>query len=120
MFSLLVNPSNPSAETFTRDLKAAATKLGRQLNVLKASTEEEINAALKEASQGAYKGIVETTTDPIVSSDIIGSTYSSIVDLSLTQVVGGNLVKVIAWYDNEFGYVNRLVEEAIMIGSVNH
>jgi len=55
------------------------------------------------------------TDDPLVSSDIIGSPYSAIVDLSLTQVIG-NMVKVIAWYDNEYGYANRLVEEVIMVG----
>ncbi len=56
------------------------------------------------------------TNDPLVSSDIIGNSHSAIVDLSLTQVVGGNMVKVIAWYDNEYGYANRLVEEVLMIG----
>lgn len=82
------------------------------------TTIEEVNSILTKASESdEYKGIVAVTSDPIVSSDIIGSTYSSIVDLSLTQVVGGNLVKVIVWYDNEFGYVNRLVEEVIMVGS---
>jgi glyceraldehyde 3-phosphate dehydrogenase len=53
----------------------------------------------------------------VVSSDIIGNPHSSIVDLSLTQVVGGNMVKIVAWYDNEFGYSNRLVEQTIHIGS---
>lgn len=80
-------------------------------------TVDEVNKTLKEAAESArYKGIVRTTTDPIVSSDIIGDPHSSIVDLSLTQVVGGNMVKVIAWYDNEFGYANRLVEESIVLG----
>jgi glyceraldehyde-3-phosphate dehydrogenase/erythrose-4-phosphate dehydrogenase len=59
------------------------------------------------------------TDDPIVSSDIIGSPYSSIVDLSLTQVIG-NMVKVIAWYDNEYGYANRLVEAAMSFGSTTY
>ena len=62
------------------------------------------------------KNIYAVTTDPIVSSDIVGNSHSSIVDLSLTQVVGGNMVKVIAWYDNEWGYSNRLAEEVIMVG----
>jgi glyceraldehyde 3-phosphate dehydrogenase len=57
------------------------------------------------------------TEDPIVSSDVVGDDHSSIVDLSLTQVVGGNMVKIIAWYDNEWGYSNRLVEEVIMVGN---
>jgi len=82
----------------------------------KQATVDEVNEAFKqEAGNEAYKGILEVTTDPIVSSDIIGNPHSSIVDLSLTQVVGGNMVKVIAWYDNEYGYANRLVEEVVMV-----
>jgi glyceraldehyde 3-phosphate dehydrogenase len=82
-------------------------------------TVDEINNAFKQEAEGeGNKGILEVTEDPIVSSDIIGNPHSSIVDLSLTQVVGGNMVKVIAWYDNEYGYANRLVEEAFMIGRV--
>jgi glyceraldehyde 3-phosphate dehydrogenase len=80
-------------------------------------TVAEVNDALRrEADAPAYKGILAVTNDPIVSSDIIGNSHSSIVDLSLTQVVGGNMLKVIAWYDNEYGYANRLVEETIMVG----
>jgi glyceraldehyde 3-phosphate dehydrogenase len=80
-------------------------------------TAEEINEAFtQEAGNESYKGIIEVTTDPIVSSDIIGNPHSSIIDLSLTQVVGGNMAKVIAWYDNEYGYANRLVEETVMVG----
>ncbi len=79
-------------------------------------TVSQINDAFKtEAKNPNYKGILAVTEDPIVSSDIIGNSHSAIVDLSLTQVVGGNLVKVIAWYDNEYGYANRLVEEVLMI-----
>lgn len=74
-------------------------------------TKEEVNQAFIDASQTEkFKGILETTYDPLVSTDIIGTTASSIVDLSLTQVVDGDLVKVLAWYDNEWGYSNRLVE----------
>lgn len=81
-------------------------------------TKEEVDDAFKKAAESdALKGILEVTEDPIVSSDIIGNPASSIVDLSLTQVVGGNLVKVIAWYDNEYGYANRLIEEVLMVGS---
>ncbi|MBP7832641.1 MAG: type I glyceraldehyde-3-phosphate dehydrogenase [Candidatus Levybacteria bacterium] len=80
-------------------------------------TVEEVNTVLKQAADSTrFKGIVRTTTDPIVSSDIIGDPHSSIVDLSLTQVVGGNMVKIIAWYDNEFGYANRLIEETVLLG----
>ncbi len=79
----------------------------------RATTVEEVNKALVDASQqGWWKGILAVTSDPIVSSDIIGRSESSIVDLSLTQVIGGDLVKVISWYDNEWGYCNRLVEQA--------
>jgi glyceraldehyde 3-phosphate dehydrogenase len=78
----------------------------------------EVNQALENAAkQPNFEGILEVTHDPIVSSDIIGNYHSAIADLSLTQVVGGNMVKVIAWYDNEFGYSNRLVEEAIILGN---
>jgi len=80
-------------------------------------TIDQVNEVLSLASQkDEFKGILAVTSDPIVSSDIVGSSYSSIVDLSLTQVVGGNMVKVIAWYDNEFGYTNRLVEQVIFVG----
>lgn len=80
-------------------------------------TVDEVNEALKQESENpVYKGILAVTDDPVVSSDIIGNSHSSIVDLSLTQVVGGNMLKVIAWYDNEYGYANRLVEETIMVG----
>lgn len=80
-------------------------------------TKEEINDALRKAAESSsYKGILAVTDDPVVSSDIIGNSHSCIADLSLTQVVGGNMAKVIAWYDNEYGYSNRLVEEAIMVG----
>ncbi len=79
-------------------------------------TVEEVNKAFKEAAeQNSYKGILQVTQDPIVSSDIIGNPHSAIVDLSLTQVVGGNMLKVIAWYDNEYGYANRLIEEVLMV-----
>jgi glyceraldehyde 3-phosphate dehydrogenase len=79
-------------------------------------TKQEINDAFRKASQSTvYAGILSVTDDPLVSSDIIGSPFSAIVDLSLTQVIG-NMVKVIAWYDNEYGYANRLVEEVIMMG----
>lgn len=81
------------------------------------TTKEEVNDILRKASENpVYKGILAVTDDPLVSSDIIGNSHSSIVDLSLTQVVGGNMVKVIAWYDNEYGYANRLVEQSIIVG----
>jgi glyceraldehyde 3-phosphate dehydrogenase len=77
----------------------------------RATTKEEINAALKAAaSDGPLKGYLEYTEDPIVSSDIVGNPASSIVDSELTAVVDGTLVKVVAWYDNEWGYSNRVVD----------
>lgn len=80
-------------------------------------TIEEVNQAFREAAQNAlYKGILTVTDEPLVSSDIIGRSESAIVDLSLTQVIGGNLAKVFAWYDNEWGYANRLVEQVIRVG----
>ena len=80
-------------------------------------TVEDINRAFVEASQNAiYKGILAVSSEPLVSSDIIGRSESAIVDLGLTQVVGGNMVKIFAWYDNEWGYANRLVEQAVRLG----
>ncbi len=80
-------------------------------------TKEEVNKALVEASKTArFQGVLAVTNEPLVSSDFIGNTNSAIVDLPLTNVVGGNLVKVIAWYDNEYGYAHRLVEIAEMYG----
>jgi len=73
-------------------------------------TIDEVNAALKAAAEGPMKGILDYTEDPIVSSDIVGSSYSSIVDAALTMVQEGNLVKVVSWYDNEWGYSNRVVD----------
>lgn len=71
-------------------------------------TVEEVNAAMKKAADGPLRGILEYQTDPIVSSDIVGNPHSSVFDSLLTQVLGGNLVKVISWYDNEVGYSSRV------------
>jgi glyceraldehyde 3-phosphate dehydrogenase len=76
------------------------------------TTVEELNAAFKAAADGDMKGILEYTEDPIVSSDIITNPHSSIVDGQLTAVIDGTLVKVVSWYDNEWGYSNRVVELA--------
>ncbi|MBU1908375.1 type I glyceraldehyde-3-phosphate dehydrogenase [Patescibacteria group bacterium] len=81
------------------------------------TTKEEVNAAFKKAAgQSTYRGIVEVTEEELVSSDFIGNQASAIVDLPFTQVVGGDLVKVLAWYDNEWGYSHRLAEIAIQVG----
>jgi glyceraldehyde 3-phosphate dehydrogenase len=73
-------------------------------------TAEEVNAAVKAAADGELAGVLEYTDDPIVSTDIIGNPHSSIFDSAGTKVLGGNLVKVLAWYDNEWGYSNRVVD----------
>jgi glyceraldehyde 3-phosphate dehydrogenase len=75
------------------------------------TTVEEVNAAFENAANlDRWRGILAVTRDPIVSNDIIGRPESAIVDLELTQVIDGDLVKVVAWYDNEWGYCNRLIE----------
>jgi glyceraldehyde 3-phosphate dehydrogenase len=80
-------------------------------------TVEEINNTFTEASKRPeLQGILGVTNEPLVSSDFKGNPHSSVVDLALTRVVGGNFVKVVAWYDNEWGYSNRLVEQAIKVG----
>jgi glyceraldehyde 3-phosphate dehydrogenase len=79
-------------------------------------TKEEVNAAFKQAAEGPLKGIVEYTEDPIVSTDINHTTYSAVVDGLSTMVVAGNLVKVLAWYDNEWGFSCRMVELIELIG----
>jgi glyceraldehyde 3-phosphate dehydrogenase len=76
----------------------------------KEATPEQINAAFVAAANGRMKGILEATTDPIVSSDVKGDPASSIVDLQETVAIGGNLIKVLAWYDNEWGYSSRLAD----------
>ncbi|MDR2908225.1 MAG: type I glyceraldehyde-3-phosphate dehydrogenase [Bacteroidales bacterium] len=73
-------------------------------------TVEDINAAVKEAANGAMKGVLEYTEDPIVSIDIVGNPHSSIFDAGLTKVMDGNFVKIVSWYDNEFGYSNRVAD----------
>ena len=81
-------------------------------------TKEEINAAfVKAAKSKRFAGVLDATEEELVSSDFIGNPYSSIVDLKLTNVVGDNLVKVVAWYDNEYGYAHRLVEIAELFGA---
>jgi glyceraldehyde 3-phosphate dehydrogenase len=81
-------------------------------------TVEEVNAAVKAAAEGPMAGIMEYVEDPIVSTDIIGNPHSSIFDAGGTQVLGGNLVKVMSWYDNEWGYSNRVVDLAQRLAEV--
>jgi glyceraldehyde 3-phosphate dehydrogenase len=83
----------------------------------KNTTAEEVNAALKAAAHGELKGILAYTTDPVVSTDMLHNSHSSIVDAELTKVIGGNLVKVVAWYDNEWGYSSRVVDLIDFMGN---
>jgi glyceraldehyde 3-phosphate dehydrogenase len=104
----------PTADGSVTDLTAVMKK-----NV----TKEEINAAMKEAAEksldaGGMKGILEYTEDPIVSTDIIGNPHSSIFAADLTEVIGGNLIKVISWYDNEWGYSCRTVDLITRLGKM--
>jgi len=82
----------------------------------KPTTVAELNAAVKAAAEGELKGILTYTEDPIVSADIVGDPASSIFDAKSTKVIG-NLVKVLAWYDNEWGYSNRLVDMTVIMAS---
>jgi len=84
-------------------------------------TVEEVNEAFKKAAaEPFYQGILAVTDEELVSSDFIGNSHSAIIDLKLTAVVGGNLLKVVAWYDNEWGYSNRLVEVVADAGKLLH
>lgn len=79
-------------------------------------TAEQVNQALREAAEGELQGILEYSDEPLVSSDFIGNPSSSIVDGLSTMVIGGNMVKLLSWYDNEWGYCNRLADLAAFIG----
>lgn len=84
-------------------------------------TVEEINDVLRKATkQPFYQGILDVSDEPLVSSDYIGNSHSGIVDSLLTNVVAGNLAKVVVWYDNEWGYSNRLVEQVADVGRMLH
>lgn len=85
------------------------------------TTKEEINDVFKKAvKEPFYQGILDVSEEPLVSGDYIGNPHSGIVDLLLTNVVDGNLAKVVVWYDNEWGYSNRLVEEVADVGRLLH
>ena len=84
---------------------------GRQTSV------EEINGALSNAAAGPLNGVLAVTEEPLVSSDLIGDSHSSIVDLGLTQVIDGRLVKIFSWYDNEWGFSNRMADLAVHMAS---
>lgn len=81
------------------------------------TTVEELNELFKKSAKSArWKGILGVTDEPLVSTDFIGSPYGAVVDLGMTRVVDGDLVKILAWYDNEWGYTQRLVDMALYIG----
>jgi glyceraldehyde 3-phosphate dehydrogenase len=102
-YAMRVPVPTGSATDLTVELRTAATK-------------EEINAVVKAAAEGPLKGILQYTEDPIVSSDIVTDPSSCIFDSSLTNV-NGNMVKVLGWYDNEWGYSNRLVDLVKFVGA---
>ena len=86
------------------------------VKVEKSTTKEAVNAAFKAAAEtGRLKGYLAYTEDPVVSRDLLGNPASSILDAQLTDVMDGNLVKILAWYDNEWGYANRVVDLAAYI-----
>ena len=96
-FSIRVPTPNVSVVDLVAELKSSATA-------------EEVNDALREAADGRMKGILDYTDEPLVSSDFMKNPNSSIVDCAMTRVIGDNMVKVLSWYDNEWGYSNRVVD----------
>jgi len=99
-----------------RDLRRARAA-AVNIQVEKSTIAEQVNEVLKEASENSLKGILEYNDLPLVSSDYRGVDASSIIDASLTMVMGGDMVKVIAWYDNEWGYSQRVVDLAEVVAS---
>ena len=87
-------------------------------NLKRSTTAEEINAAMKTAAEGSLVGILKYTEDPIVSTDVIGDSHSSIFASDFTQVIDGDLVKVVSWYDNEWGYSCRTVDLVAKFGAM--
>jgi glyceraldehyde 3-phosphate dehydrogenase len=82
------------------------------------TTAEEINSVFREESETSrYRGVLGVTVDPIVSADIIQDPRASVVDLTMTQVIDGDLVKIMSWYDNEWGYSAQMVREAVRLAS---
>ncbi len=104
-FAMRVPTPDGSAVDLTCELEKPATK-------------DEINAAMKAAAEGPMKGVLEYTEDPIVSIDIVGNPHSSIFDSGMTKVIDGNFVKIVSWYDNEWGYSNRVAELVVRMGKL--
>jgi len=88
------------------------------VELAKKTTADEINAAMKAAAEGPMKGILEYSTDPIVSSDIIGNLYSCVFDVPFTRVIDGTFAKVVAWYDNEMAYSHRMADLLAMAAAL--
>ena len=86
------------------------------VDVEKDVTAEAVNAALKEAADGPMKGILQYCDEPLVSIDFNGNPHSSILDASLTKVLQGTMIKILSWYDNEWGYSTRLKDLMLYIG----
>jgi glyceraldehyde 3-phosphate dehydrogenase len=103
-FSLRVPTPTVSIVDFTAD-------------VARPTTVEELNAAFRDAEAGPMKGILGVSVEPLVSSDFRGDSRSSIIDSSMTTVIGGTLVKVLAWYDNEWGFSCRVADLIALVGS---
>lgn len=82
----------------------------------KNATEKDINAAMKKAAEGELKGVLQYCDEPLVSSDFNGTAFSSIFDSELTRVIDGNFIKVLSWYDNEWGFSNRMRDVALLMG----
>jgi len=97
----------PTADVSVVDL---SVKLGRSTDV------EAINAAMRAAANGPLEGILEYCDEPLVSVDFVGNPHSSILDAQNTRVMGGNFAKLLAWYDNEWGYSARVVDLALLMG----
>ena len=84
--------------------------------MIKKTSVEEINRVFEKEAEGRLKGILSASEDALVSSDIVGTPFSAIIDLPLTEVLDGNLIKVVAWYDNEWAYSKRLTEAILLVG----
>ena len=97
----------PTADVSVVDLSA---KLNRSTDA------ETINAAMRTAAEGTLKGILEYSDEPLVSVDFLGNPHSSILDAQSTKVMDGNFAKILSWYDNEWGYSNRVVDLAVLMG----
>ena len=86
------------------------------MSLARKTSVEEVNEKFREASEGNLKRYIRYVDEPLVSSDLIGDTHSAAFDAELTSIVGDNLVKVIAWYDNEYGYSSRVVDLIDLVG----